>query len=77
MRKMVLFIIKFRLTILMICRQLQSYAYYNSMRETFSEFEKVRLEDENGNPTSFESVGKSEEDLKKTFPYYRYYMPSG
>ena len=51
--------------------------YYNSMRETFTEFGTLRLEDDNGNPASFESVGKSEEDLKKRYPYFKYVMPSG
>ncbi|WP_252503467.1 hypothetical protein [Sporosarcina sp. Marseille-Q4943] len=52
--------------------------YYNSMRDTFSEFEKLLLVDEKGNQTSFESIGKSDaEEWKKTFPYYKYTMPSG
>ncbi|WP_432359110.1 hypothetical protein [Sporosarcina sp. UB5] len=52
--------------------------YFNSMKETFSDFEKIQLVDEQGNPTSFASVGKSDvEELKNPFPYYRYTMPSG
>lgn len=54
------------------------YAYFDSMRETFSDFEKLQLVDEQGQPTSFDSVGTTNAfDLKKRFPYFRYVMPSG
>ncbi|MFC5603228.1 hypothetical protein [Sporosarcina koreensis] len=52
--------------------------YLKTMRDTFSEFGKLQLIDEKGNPTSFESVGKSDPvELKQPFPYYKYTMPSG
>lgn len=52
--------------------------YFNSMKETFPEFEKLQLVDEKGNPTSFDSVSKSNAvDWNNPFPYYRYTMPSG
>lgn len=52
--------------------------YFNSMKETFPEFEKLQLVDEKRIPTSFESIGKSDAvELNKPFPYYKYTMPSG
>ncbi|MCG7343002.1 hypothetical protein MHZ92_02585 [Sporosarcina sp. ACRSL] len=51
--------------------------YYNSMYDTFSEYDKLQLVDANNNPAVFESVGKSDEEFKKQFPYYKYVMPSG
>lgn len=55
-----------------------SEVYFKSMRDTFSDFDKLQLIDGNGNPTSFTSSGKSKAyELKQPFPYYRYTMPSG